>query len=107
MMTSSLNKPCRFKAGGLVTLQARFTRSNFWNVSRNNGDFCPARMLGSTNPKMSEATAPFLNCTDNFNVNVWQFGGSFSSNDGGGGGGSVGGGGDDSHHVTLLSDFEG
>ena len=62
----------RFNQGS-TTFRTKFLRSNFFNVSKNTHHICPTRLLGSTQPVQSELPALTNNCSDNFNVNVYQY----------------------------------
>ena len=63
----------RFHKNNTVTFRSKFLRSNFFNVSKNTQRVCPTRLLGSTKPLQSELPALTNNCSDNFNVNVFQY----------------------------------
>lgn len=61
----------RFQNGN-ASLRAIFLKSNFYNVSTKTGDVCPSRLLGTTQPYEKNTAATTNNCTDNYNVNVFN-----------------------------------
>lgn len=63
----------RFNGGNNVTFRTQFLHGNFFNVSERTRRICPARLLGVVTPSQSELPALTNNCSDNFNVNVFQY----------------------------------